>query len=526
MDRFLAPCLLVVVASASIAAHAQPRPVAKPNAPVAAPATPPMRVRVPAPFAHVVGESTTVNGHTVKKSDLLAQIDPARVVTLPNGKSMTVQQLFDGVGRSEDKARRANTSLHAIPTRSTAMVNPGPRIALQKQKIAAAKARLVAAKASGWASGMVEHPAAGPPPPPDVPFASKSNAPPSRKSGVRRMVSPCAFAPGHAPNCVPEFASIEAPPWSQDVGDRNVVGGSTSFSISSSTSADGEQSTCSLEWDNVGQVFGTSWDVLKVSGAETSNAKSGTFSGALAIYVAGAAINVPGDASEGADGTLMDETYHVSAGGKIPLVGPIYLELKLDASASMSVALVGERRLVAGDPNAVPGAPPGATSGTSTAMARNPSTPSMAVGIARETHGTHCHVGVEPKVDSDVQLTTGIGFGIDDLVDLMHIAVTGEVKPIVASLPTHVTLDLQRAPPTGQVAFDAHLNARFMQSQLSFDWTIFDVCWNSPVGSVCLLRDILQIPTSGSVVIAQDEGFDPLDVDLAGGGRTIRWKPK
>jgi hypothetical protein len=65
-----------------------------------------------------------------------------------------------------------------------------------------------------------------------------------------------------------------------------------------------------------------------------------------------------------------------------------------------------------------------------------------------------------------------------------------------------------------------------MQSQLSFDWQIFDVCWTVPVvgGTVCLLHDILQIPTSGSVVIAQDEGFDPIDMDLAGGGRAIRWK--
>ncbi len=125
-----------------------------------------------------------------------------------------------------------------------------------------------------------------------------------------------------------------------------------------------------------------------------------------------------------------------------------------------------------------------------------------------------------------MQLTTGIGFGIDDLVDLMHIEVTGDIKPITASLPTHVTLDLQRAPPSGQVAFDSHLDAKFMQSQLSFNWQIFDVCWSCPLGTVCLLHDILQIPTSGSVVIAQDEGFDPISIDLAGGGRTIRWKPK
>ena len=147
-----------------------------------------------------------------------------------------------------------------------------------------------------------------------------------------------------------------------------------------------------------------------------------------------------------------------------------------------------------------------------------------AVGIPHETHGTHCHVGVEPSLDTDVQLTAGLGVGIDDIVDLMHIDVTGDIHPITASVPTHVTLDLQRAPPGGQIAFDSHLKATFMKSQLSFDWQIFDVCYSSPVGTVCLLRDILQIPTSGSVVIAQDEGFDPLDIDLMGGGRAIKWK--
>jgi hypothetical protein len=40
------------------------------------------------------------------------------------------------------------------------------------------------------------------------------------------------------------------------------------------------------------------------------------------------------------------------------------------------------------------------------------------------------------------------------------------------------------------------------------------------------LHDILQIPTSGSVAIAQDERTDPVDCDLIGGGRAIQWKPK
>jgi len=524
LRRLLTSSAVVFVASLVVAAHAQQQTHS--NAPPAQGLTSTVRVRLPPAFAGVMGETATIQGHTAAKRDLLAQLDPNAKVTLPNGRAMTTQQLLDGVGRSEDKARGAGTSLRAIPTRRMAMVNPGPRIALQKQKLEAAKARLLAAKSSGWTSAFVERPSPGPSPSPSQ-LVTQMSLPHHHGGVYHRLMPVCAQYPGHTPDCIPDFSSISAPPWSQDVGDPSVVGGTTSFSLSGSTTPDGDQSTCSLEWDNVGQVFGTSWDILRVSASETTRAKSATFTGSLAIYVAGAAIAVPDDGAGGDDGTLMNETYSVSAGGKIPLVGPIYLELALSASASMQIALVGERRVVVGDPSPGPSAPvSGGGSGNSHAAPLGKTSPSTITPVLQGSHGPHCHVGVEPGVQSDVQLTTGIGFGIDDLVDLMHIEVTGDIKPITASMPTHVTLDLQRAPPSGQVAFDSHLDAKFMQSQLSFDWQIFDVCWTNPLGTICLLHDILQIPTSGSVVIAQDEGFDPLSIDLAGGGRAIRWKPK
>ena len=529
MRGVLASFSLIALASIAVAAHAQQRttPQQKP-----AGLTPPvMRVRVPAAFAHVANETTTVNGKTANKGDLLAHIDPAQVFTLPTGKKMTAQAIFDGVGRSEDKALKANATLKAIPIRRMAMINPAVRIAAQKQKLAAAKQRLLAAKAGGWRGGLVEHPSAGGGSTSDLPMTGKTSIPRARhRSMVKRMVSPCAFYPGHAPTCVPDFSAIDAPPWSQDVGDTSVVGASTTLSVSGSSSADGEQSSCSLTWDNSVSVFNQSNDMFQVVASETTNARAHSFSGSLAVYIAGNAIGVPDDGAEGSSGSLISESLGFKAGGKIPLIGPIYLNLTLEASATVQLALVGERRLVIGDPTAalpVAGGGAGGASAGGNPTAHPGVVPGIpAVGIPHETHGTHCHVGVEPSLDTDVQLTAGLGVGIDDIVDLMHIDVTGDIHPITASVPTHVTLDLQRAPPGGQIAFDSHLKATFMKSQLSFDWQIFDVCYSSPVGTVCLLRDILQIPTSGSVVIAQDEGFDPLDIDLMGGGRAIKWKPK
>jgi hypothetical protein len=407
-----------------------------------------MRIHVPSPFAHVVGESVTVNGRTLGKASLLAQLDPAAPVKLPSGRVLTTQQLLDGVGRSEDKAKSSGTSLRAIQVKRSAMVNAAGRIATQKQKLAASRARLATAKAGGWASAFVEHLTAGAPSP-DRQLQRNASVPPARRM-THRLVSACAIYPGHFPACAPDFSSIDAPPWSQDVGDPNVVGASTSFSMAGSTSPAGDQSTCSLEWDNVGQIFGTSWDVLRVSGSETTNAKNSSFSGSLAIYVAGAALTVPDDGALGGDGSLLDDSYSVSAGGKFPLIGPIYLELSFNASAALTIALVGERRTVPADPAAVPPPPPGG-GGNHQAQTLVPGAGQASpMTLPGETHGAHCHVGVQPSFTSDVSLTAGIGFGIDDLIDLMHIEVTGDVKPINASLPTHVTLDLQRAPPGGR----------------------------------------------------------------------------
>jgi hypothetical protein len=535
--RVLFSVSIVALASFAIVAHAQqPRAVVPiPTGPTRAPLpTTNIRLRVPPAFTHVTNETATVNGHAMPKRDLLAQVDPAKVVTLPSGKSMTTQQLMDGVGRSEDKAIASKTTLRAIAMKKTVMVNPAARIAAQKQKVNAWRQRATSAKAGGWSGNALVHLSPGPAAPPDHEFTGTINLPPSRRTRLKRYMSPCAFYPGHAPTCTPDFSSIDAPPWSQDVGDRNVVGASTSMSVSGSTTGDGDQSTCSIDWDNSVQVFGTEQDMFHVVASETMNAHTQSFSGSLAVYIVGNAISTPDDNDEGSGGSLISESYGFSAGGNFPLIGPIYLTLKLQANATAQIALVGERRLTAGDPDArvpaasAPSAPPSSSGGSGTRTVTNhpPGGGGTIIQAGNTAHGTHCHVGVEPSLQTDVQLTTGIGFGIDDLVDLMHIEVIGEVKPIWASLPTHVTLDLQRAPPSGQIAFDSHLKATFMQSQLSFNWQIFDVCWSSPFGTVCLLHDILDIPTSGTAVIAQDEGFDPVDIDLLGGGRAIKWKPK
>ena len=537
--RVLFPVSLVALASFAIVAHAQqPRGVVPPPtgpARVPAPTTngvSVIRLRVPAAFTHVTNETATVNGHATPKRDLLAQIDPAKVVTLPSGKTMSTQQILDGVGRSEDKAVASKTTLRAIPRKNSVMINPGVRIAAQKQKVNAWKQRATAAKAGGWAGNALVHLSPGPPTPPDQELKGTLNIPRSRNNRLKRYMPACAFYPGHAPTCTPDFTSIDAPPWSQDVGDRNVVGASTSMSVSGSTTGDGDQSTCSIDWDNSVQVFGQDQDMFHVVASETMNARTQSFSGSLAVYVLGHAISTPDDNEEGSGGSLISESYNVEAGGNFPLIGPIYMTLKFKASALAQIALVGERRLTVGDPDArVPTAGPApAPNGGGGSGARNvvvnPGGGGTVTQIGNSGRGTHCHVGVEPSLQTEVSLETGIGFGIDDLVDLMHIEVIGTAKPITASLPTHVTLDLQRAPPSGQIAFDSHLKATFMQSQLSFNWQIFDVCWSSPLGNVCLLADILEIPTSGTAIIAQDEGFDPIDLDLLGGGRAIKWKPK
>lgn len=279
------------------------------------------------------------------------------------------------------------------------------------------------------------------------------------------------------------------------MGDPNSLAATSTFSLHGATSNGGDTSTCSGEWDNTGQVLGTNWDILRVSASETTDAHAQSFSGSLAVYFAGKAVTMGPAADDGSDGYLMNDTYGISAGGQIPIAGPLYLQLSFSADAVIQLALIGERRMSQGDP------------------------------AAPVSHGSHCHVGLEPSLDTEVTMTAGLGIGIDDVIDILHFNLNGTAHPIQAKLPAHATLDLLNTPPGGQIAFDAHLSATFMQSRVWIDWQLFDVCVSYMVGKTCLLRDILQIPTSGTITIADDPGWPAVDQDLAGGERTIRWHP-
>jgi hypothetical protein len=488
--------LVALVISLALPAHGQPS-----TAPVRAPAAV-ARVRLAPAFANISTQMVTVQGRQVSKGELLSHFDPNERHVLPSGATITTQELMDRMGRAEDRMRASHTSMTALPLRKVASPNAATLAIGQHNRLQESIQRLSAMKRAGWTSGWVEHalpathyttPSAGPTRPLTMVVPGLSHL---MRNKVVRLVDLCDFSSGHAvPSCSPNFSTIDAPPWTQDMGDPSSVGATTSLSLHGSTASGGDSSTCSVEWDNVGQVFGTSWDMLRVSASETTDAHAQSFTGSLAVYVAGSAVTLGPSTDEGSDGYLVNDTYGVSAGGEIPLAGPIYLNLSFSANATIQIALVGERRMAQGDPSAPVG------------------------------HGSHCHVGVEPSLDTDVTATAGVGIGIDDLIDILHFNLSGDTHPIKANLPAHVTLDLQRTPPSGQIAFDAHLGATFMQSRLWVDWQLFDICVSYLVGTTCLLKDILQIPTSGTITIADDPGWPGVDQDLAGGQRAIVWRP-
>jgi hypothetical protein len=491
---FVVP-LAALVGSLAVPAQGQPLPAAQSHAPAMA-----SRIRLPAAFANIHTQQVTVQGRQVTKGELLSHFDPAERHVLPSGATITTQDLMDRMGRAEDRMHAGHTSMTALPQRKVVSLNAATLAFAQHQKLQQSVQRFGALKNAGWVSGWVEHPVSG------SNGSASSTQPLARQlspslshsalHNVGRMVDVCDFSSGRSvPSCSPDFSAIDAPPWSQDMGDPSSVGATSSFSLHGSTSNGGDSSTCSVEWNNVGQVFGTSWDMLRVSASETADARAQSFSGSLAVYVAGTAMTVGPATDDGSDGYLMNDTYGVSAGGQIPLAGPIYLNLSFSANATIQMALVGERRMAQGDPTAPLG------------------------------RGSHCHVGVQPSLDTDVTVTAGVGIGIDDVIDLLHFNLNGDTHPITATLPAHVTLDLLRTPPQGEIAFDAHLNATFMKSRLWVDWQLFDVCVSYYVGTTCLLRDVLQIPTSGTITIVDDAGWPGVDQDLAGGRRAIRWHP-
>src|SRR5688572_25605832 len=211
------------------------------------PAAPVKKIAIGAGLRARLAEKVQKNGQTKTRGEILDLFDAGTKVTLPSGKTITVQELIDDVEEGEKEIAKKGSSLGRLPKKTWMKSTTPTKIATQRAAL------------SGEVAAM--KPAA----------RSKGGSTPSG----------CTPA-----SCAPRDKE-ESARWEKQKGDDDVIAAYTALSIAEKT-PDASTAACSATWDNGVYVLGDKRSLVRLS-ADIS-VKTGQKSSATAktaLYVLG-----------------------------------------------------------------------------------------------------------------------------------------------------------------------------------------------------------------------------------------------
>lgn len=468
--------------------HAQvatPRPPVGPAGAVVSrpriPTVPNLRVQLPGALrARLAAKIRTRTGEKTVQ-EVLSEIDGSQSVTLSNGKSMTIQDLTDRIGRAETSASARATSLSSatVPEESWANAQTLQRIQTQNaaftQQVAALPrlARVAQACTS--------------PPCPTTPIRDDGdNWNPPANAPQPIVPSGCRPQSGM---CRPSRGGVEAA-WSREKGDENFVYMDVAYSARG-TLPTGGTADCATGFDAGIKLLGRERASL-VHYTATENARVsmdnrdlGTGTAALTVGTKTVELNF--GATRRGPSNITD-SFTASAEMTVPIIPGIGVKVSASGGLGFGASLDGQHL------------------------------------HESATVGARCRERLEPNAKVTVGASGSLVLGIGDLVELAEAGVEAELVPIEVTLPTTVEGYVGQNPILARLAFRSSLTTTYMKGTLRAFYRIADICWDNWLddGRTCFVRDILGIRTRGTKKLWEHDGFKESST-LADVNRVLPW---
>jgi hypothetical protein len=274
--------------------------------------------------------------------------------------------------------------------------------------------------------------------------------------------APCAAA-----TCQPATKEHVAR-WQKQRGDQDTVAVYTQFEAVERT-PNRESASCGVNWDSGVYLMGKAFSVLRfATDAQAKRASVGQAHARAALYVLGQA--TPVWQKEAAfPRTTVERSFRTpTAAVSVPFIPLVRAEGKVDGGATMSLDTAAGGSL---------------DDGGAALRCSSLAVPTLAVTV-------------NPEVT--------LAVGVKRLINLAKGGVRAELTVARARIPTHISLLMRPDARVQLLDFQSDLDLTLMQGRIYAWFKIKDICrWG-----VCLLGDILGIPTKGEVNLWEDaDGF-------------------
>lgn len=418
-------CALGATLAATAAADAA---AANPTAAVRDPVPVARRVTVPGALAQrlqtpLAKDLRDKSGRRLTASEALDRIDKDAAVKMPDGTTVTVQDLLQQAAAMEAGLARYG-GLSGLKTSAFVSPRTATKIAALDQQHKLAMGQLLL------------------------------------PTPVAPRLDPCTMLA-----CEPELKE-KSITWNGTWGDEDTIAAYTSLTVTSSHPRE-SSAACKFDWDSGVYLLGSKKDIVRfVAEGSSSSQAAPTFTGKATLYVLGQSKW----SKEGkVEATDLSRTFKTGKSLDIPLYGPIMAHGSIEASATLSLKP--------------------ALSATATA------------------NDLSCRIQLTPQLDTKVTGTAAIAVGIAG-VRLAEGGLKGEVVPVNVRLPTTLSVAGTEQPRSLHLQFQSSLDATMMKGRVFAYYKLRDYCQDILVGTVCVLEDILHIPTYGEYDLWKHAGYD------------------
>lgn len=294
--RYAALCSSFVLAAAVLAIDAQ----AAPPAPRGGDGAPRVALKKPVirRFAHKMNEPVDKPGKPRKtRAEVVAMFEADAKHTLPNGRTVTVQQLLDDVDHAEGELSKKGGSFHKMQSHTWMKADLPATITAQK----------------------AEHQK-------DLRMLAAAPKPTPTRPGADR----CGIS-----SCAPADTQHKVT-WNKTLGHKDTLAAYTDFDVEEKT-PDANDAACNLSWDNGIYLLGDQRSVVKfVADTTTKTGAAPSASAKASLYVLGKASPV-WTRSGKVEGETLDRTFKTSKDMDYTIIPGIYLKGAISAAATLAL---------------------------------------------------------------------------------------------------------------------------------------------------------------------------------------------